>query len=139
MGSIKNNEKSVIVNGDNYGGILNNNSNDKYYSKNISLSVEDKENSIDWHEVKEIMFFRKDAKTNAGYKDPFVAAEEMLEFAEICYYEILEAEFVCKHKNDPVWLRVKILLNEVNVRRTEHGGRVEKRLDDDGCFVEREL
>lgn len=80
---------------------------DKYWTKNIGLSVNDKENEISVFEVKELMLFREDAKSNAGYGDAVTAAEEFLDFLDIGYYEILEAEFVFEHKNDPVWLRVK--------------------------------
>ena len=80
---------------------------DKYWTKNIGLSTNDSENEISVFEVKELMLFREDAKSNAGYSNAVTAAEEFLEFLDIGYYEILEAEFVFEHKNDPVWLRVK--------------------------------
>ena len=80
---------------------------DKYWIKNIGLSTNDSENEISVFEVKELMLFREDAKSNAGYSNAVTAAEEFLEFLDIGYYEILEAEFVFEHKNDPVWLRVK--------------------------------
>ena len=54
------------------------------------------------------MLFREDAKSNAGYgNDKMSAAEEFLEFLGIEYYEILDADFVFKHEDDPVWLWVK--------------------------------
>ena len=80
---------------------------DKYWTKNIGLSVNDNENEISVFEVKEMMLFRVDTKSNAGYGNAVTAAEEFLDFLDIAYYEILEAEFVFEHKNDPVWLRVK--------------------------------
>lgn len=80
---------------------------EKYWTKNIGLSVGDIENEISIFDVKELMLFREDAKSNAGYSNAVMAAEEFLEFLDIGYYEILEAEFVFEHKNDPVWLRVK--------------------------------
>ena len=80
---------------------------DKYWIKNIGLSTNDSENENSVFEVKELMLFREDAKSNAGYSNAVTAAEEFLEFLDIGYYEILEAEFVFEHKNDPVWLRVK--------------------------------
>lgn len=102
---------------------------DKYWTKNIGLSVNDKENEISVFEVKELMLFREDAKSNAGYGDAVTAAEEFLDFLDIGYYEILEAEFVFEHKNDPVWLRVKFSQQIERKKREEnmyniqiHGG-----------------
>lgn len=81
---------------------------DKYLTKNIGLSTSDSENEISVFEVKELMLFREDAKSNAGYgNDKMSAAEEFLEFLGIEYYEILDADFVFKHEDDPVWLWVK--------------------------------
>ena len=102
---------------------------DKYWTKNIGLSVNDKENEISVFEVKELMLFREDAKSNAGYGNAVTAAEEFLDFLDIGYYEILEAEFVFEHKNDPVWLRVKFSQQIERKKREEnmyniqiHGG-----------------
>ena len=102
---------------------------DKYWTKNIGLSVNDNENEISVFEVKELMLFREDAKSNAGYGDAVTAAEEFLDFLDIGYYEILEAEFVFEHKNDPVWLRVKFSQQIERKKREEnmyniqiHGG-----------------
>ncbi|WP_297962318.1 hypothetical protein [uncultured Campylobacter sp.] len=94
-----------------------------YDKKDIGLSVYDEENEISLFKVKELMLFREDAKSNAGYSDPETAAEEFLEFMNICYYEIIEAEFIQKHKSDPVWLRVKILQEGKRKKR-------KKRIDD---------
>lgn len=80
---------------------------EKYWTKNIGLSVGDTENEISIFEVKELMLFREDAKSNAGYSNAVTAAEEFLEFLGIAYYEILDADFVFKDKDDPVWLWVK--------------------------------
>jgi hypothetical protein len=81
---------------------------DKYWTKNIGLSVNDNENEISVFEVKELMLFREDAKSNAGYgDDKMLAAQEFLEFLDIEYHEILDADFVIKDKDDPVWLWVK--------------------------------
>ena len=80
---------------------------DKYWTKNIGLSASDSENEISVFEVKELMLFREDAKSNAGYSNAVTAAEEFLEFLDIAYYEILDADFVFKDKDDPVWLWVK--------------------------------
>ena len=81
---------------------------DKYWKKNIGLSVNDNENEISVFEVKELMLFREDAKSNAGYgDDKMLAAQEFLEFLDIEYHEILDADFVIKDKDDPVWLWVK--------------------------------
>ena len=81
---------------------------DKYWTKNIGLSVNDNENEISVFEVKELMLFREDAKSNAGYgDDKMLAAQEFLEFLDIEYNEILDADFVIKDKDDPVWLWVK--------------------------------
>ena len=91
----------------------------KYWTKNIGLSTNDSENEISVFEVKELMLFREDAKSNAGYSNAVAAAEEFLEFLDIGYYEILEAEFVFEHKNDPVWLRVKF---SQEVGRKKRGG-----------------
>ena len=91
----------------------------KYWTKNIGLSTNDSENEISVFEVKELMLFREDAKSNAGYSNSVAAAEEFLEFLDIGYYEILEAEFVFEHKNDPVWLRVKF---SQEVGRKKRGG-----------------
>lgn len=91
--------------------------------KKIGLSVYDDENEIGLFKVKELMLFRYDAESNAGYSDPESAAEEFLEFMNICYYEIIEAEFIQKHKSDPVWLRVKILQEGKRKKR-------KKRIDD---------
>ena len=102
---------------------------DKYWTKNIGLSVNDNENEISVFEVKELMLFREDAKSNAGYGNAVTAAEEFLDFLDIGYYEILEAEFVFEHKNDPVWLRVKFSQQIERKKREEnmyniqiHGG-----------------
>lgn len=102
---------------------------DKYWTKNIGLSVNDNENEISVFEVKELMLFREDAKSNAGYGNAVTAAEEFLDFLDIAYYEILEAEFVFEHKNDPVWLRVKFSQQIERKKREEnmyniqiHGG-----------------
>lgn len=80
---------------------------DKRRTKNIGLSASDIENEISVFEVKELMLFREDAKSNAGYSNAVTAAEEFLEFLSIAYYEILDADFVFKHEDDPVWLWVK--------------------------------
>ena len=80
---------------------------DKRRTKNIGLSASDIENEISVFEVKELMLFREDAKSNAGYSNAVTAAEEFLEFLGIAYYEILDADFVFKHEDDPVWLWVK--------------------------------
>ena len=81
---------------------------ERYCTKNIGLSASDSENEISVFEVKELMLFREDAKSNAGYgNDKMLAAEEFLEFLDIEYYEILDADFVFKHEDDPVWLWVK--------------------------------
>ena len=81
---------------------------DKYWTKNIGLSVNDNENEISVFEAKELMLFREDAKSNAGYgDDKMLAAQEFLEFLDIEYHEILDADFVIKDKEDPVWLWVK--------------------------------
>lgn len=81
---------------------------ERYCTKNIGLSASDSENEISVFEVKELMLFREDAKSNAGYgNDKMLAAEEFLEFLDIEYYEILDADFVSKHEDDPVWLWVK--------------------------------
>jgi hypothetical protein len=81
---------------------------DKYWTKNIGLSVNDNENEISVFEAKELMLFREDAKSNAGYgDDKMLAAQEFLEFLDIEYHEILDADFVIKDKDDPVWLWVK--------------------------------
>ena len=81
---------------------------DKYWTKSIGLSVNDNENEISVFEVKELMLFREDAKSNAGYgDDKMLAAQEFLEFLDIEYHEILDADFVIKDKDDPVWLWVK--------------------------------
>ena len=81
---------------------------DKRRTKNIGLSASDIENEISVFEVKELMLFREDAKSNAGYgNDKMLAAEEFLEFLDIEYYEILDADFISKHDDDPVWLWVK--------------------------------
>ena len=81
---------------------------DKYWTKNIGLSVSDNENEISVFEVKELMLFREDAKSNAGYgNDKMFAAQEFLEFLDIEYHEILDADFISKHNDDPVWLWVK--------------------------------
>ena len=54
------------------------------------------------------MLFREDAKSNAGYgDDKMLAAQEFLEFLDIEYHEILDADFIFKHDDDPVWLWVK--------------------------------
>ena len=65
---------------------------DKYWTKNIGLSVNDNENEISVFEVKELMLFREDAKSNAGYGDDKMLAAQ---------------DFVIKDKDDPVWLWVK--------------------------------
>lgn len=133
-------KKSVVVNKNSTKNIANKaQENSSYWTKNIGLSVFDNNNEIDWHETREIRFFRKDAKTNAGYDDPKIAAEEMMEFAEIDYYEILEAEFIQKYEFDPIWLRVKFLTSEVNIRKNANGKKIEKKLDDEEIFIEREL
>jgi len=81
---------------------------DKYWTKNIGLSANDNENEISVFEVKELMLFREDAKSNAGYgDDKMLAAQEFLEFLDIEYYKILDADFISKHDDDPVWLWVK--------------------------------
>lgn len=81
---------------------------DKYWTKNIGLSVNDNENEISVFEVKDLMLFREDAKSNVGHgNDKMLAAEEFLEFLDIEYHEILDADFVIKDKDDPVWLWVK--------------------------------
>jgi hypothetical protein len=81
---------------------------EKYWTKNIGLSVGDTENEISVFEVKELMLFREDAKSNAGYgDDKMLAAQEFLEFLDIEYHEILDTDFVFKDKDDPVWLWVK--------------------------------
>ncbi len=81
---------------------------EKYWTKNIGLSVGDTENEISVFEVKELMLFREDAKSNAGYgDDKMLAAQEFLEFLDIEYHEILDADFVFKQEDDPVWLWVK--------------------------------
>lgn len=93
-----------------------------YDKKDIGLSVYDDENEISLFKVKELMLFREDAKSNAGYSDPKTAAEEFLEFMNICYYEIIEAEFIQKHKSDPAWLRVKILQEGKRKKRKKRIG-----------------
>jgi hypothetical protein len=81
---------------------------DKYWTKNIGLSASDSENEISVFEVKELMLFREDAKSNAGYgDDKMLAAREFLEFLDIEYHEILDADFISKYDDDPVWLWVK--------------------------------
>ncbi len=81
---------------------------DKYWTKNIGLSASDSENEISVFEVKELMLFREDAKSNAGYgDDKMLAAQEFLEFLDIEYHEILDADFISKYDDDPVWLWVK--------------------------------
>ena len=81
---------------------------ERYCTKNIGLSASDSENEISVFEVKELILFREDAKSNAGYdNDKMLAAEEFLEFLDIEYYEILDADFISKHDDDPVWLWVK--------------------------------
>ena len=81
---------------------------DKYRTKNIGLSTSDSENEISVFEVKELMLFREDAKSNAGYgNDKMSAAEEFLEYLSNEYYEILDADFVYKHEENHVWLWVK--------------------------------
>lgn len=98
----------------------------KYYAKNIGLSASDNEKEISVFEIKELMLFREDAKSNAGYADAKTAAEEFLEFLDIVYYEILEADFVSECNDDLVWLKVKIL-QEVGTRR----GSVDDQIDND--------
>lgn len=81
---------------------------DKYWTKNIGLSASDSENEISVFEVKELMLFREDAKSNAGYgDDKMLATQEFLEFLDIEYHEILDADFISKYDDDPVWLWVK--------------------------------
>ena len=81
---------------------------EKYLTKNIGLSANDNENEISVFEIKELMLFREDAKSNAGYgDDKMLAAQEFLEFLDIEYHEILDADFIFKHDDDPVWLWVK--------------------------------
>ena len=103
----------------------------KYYAKNIGLSASDNEKEISAFEIKELMLFREDAKSNAGYADAKTAAEEFLEFLDIVYYKILEADFVAECDDDLVWLRVKIL-QKVGTKKGCVGDQIDNARSSDG-------
>lgn len=104
---------------------------EKYYVKNIGLSASDNEKEISAFEIKELMLFREDAKSNAGYADAMTAAEEFLEFLDIVYYKILDADFVAERDDDLVWLRVKIL-QKVGIKKGGVGDQIDNDRSSDG-------
>lgn len=127
------NKNSVVVGGNNNGNI------DNFFTKNTGISVYDMDNEVTVYKVKEMLIFREDARTSAGYENsPILAAKEMFMFANIDYDEILEAEYIQEEENDPVFLKVKFTEKQMNVKRTKDG-RMATLWDDEGYVGTKKL